>query len=107
PAVAVTPPATSAPAGPEPRICRRFRAILPAVIRAVAHHRQAALFRYDGRLGHWSYTATFTAHDAQFANYLSDAGTELGVVASPIGKLFERKAATDLGKVNGYCKYDV
>lgn len=50
---------------------------------------------------------TFKAHDAQFANYLGNAGTELGVVASPIGRLYERKAATGLGKVNGYCKYDV
>jgi hypothetical protein len=31
----------------------------------------------------------------------------VGVVASPFGDVFARKAARDLGKVNGYCKYDV
>lgn len=96
-----------APPDAEVRICRKFRAIITALVRAVSHRDSRLLFRDAGCLGRWSYTATFTADDARFGNYLGDAGTELGVVASPFGAINERKAAVDLGHVNGYCKFDV
>lgn len=91
----------------EVRICRKFRALLPALVRAVSRRGSRLLFRDADRLGRWSYAATFTADDARFGNYLGDAGTELGIVASPFGAIYERKAAVDLGHANGYCKFDV
>lgn len=77
------------------------------MLRAIVHQDGRALFRYEGRLGRWSHTAEFTASDAQFANYLGDAGVALGLVATPIGTQYDHKAAVDLGKVNGYCQYNV
>jgi hypothetical protein len=81
--------------------------MLPRIIRALSHGDSAALLRYDGKLSHWSYVALSKADDAPFANYLGNAGAKVGVVAGPFGDVFARKAARDLGKVNGYCKYDV
>jgi hypothetical protein len=87
-------PATSVPPtvpGPRVRICREFRGMLPPLVRALSHRDSRILFRDGGKLARWSYTATFTAHDAQFANYLTDAGTQVSLVASPIGAEYELK----------------
>jgi len=99
------PGVAAAPPSPEDRICARFRSALPRILPALAHDRTAVLLHWDGKMGHWSYIATFTAHDAVFANYLGDAATATGLAGNPGGD--PRHAAALLGKVNGYCKYDV
>lgn len=70
-------------------------------------HAEAKLLKDDSRLNHWSYLVYNETTDVTFANYLSDAGVELGVVAAPDSTTAEGvKAAQDIGHVNGYCKYD-
>lgn len=105
PATQAAAPATSAPPSPEARICVRFRSVLPHILKAVARKDGSALLRYAVKLGRWSHPL-FTAYDFSLADYLGAASGKLIATASPVGALYARQDAADLGKVNGYCKYD-
>jgi hypothetical protein len=68
---------------------------------------QAKLLRDDLKLSHWSSLVESQANDSTFAGYLLEAGAMLGVVGGPYSTALQAEtAASDIGHVNGYCKYD-
>ena len=74
------------------------------MLNAVGNHDQHALFGYAGKFSGWSHTVMSAVGDAQFANYLADAGVEVSLVASPIGAQYAHRAGVAVGKVIGYCQ---
>jgi hypothetical protein len=108
PAAAAAPTtAAAAPADPEARICGKVSTLYPAILNAVQHGDLATIEHDAGKLTGWSRTVTVRTNDAQFANYLADAGLEISFLATPIWRTYLHKAGADLGKVIGYCKYTV
>jgi hypothetical protein len=125
PAVATS----AAPPSAEMMVCAEFtREVLPDVAKAASEGigtgapnppyswAERTLLKDESKLTHWSYTVRSAANggDLQdpdavsFADFLGSAGIALGVVAGPYSTAADADAAaTDVGEVNGYCKYDV
>lgn len=88
-------------------ICIGFRSTLPHIVYWLAHPDLNRLLHYEHILIKWSRDAWPADNDVTFANYLSEAAVDTGITGAPEGSVYASHAARDLGKVNGYCKYDV